>query len=249
MEEPNLFRQLGNEWRAVGGGAEAAAACARWARSSPVLAGLASPAAVVALCQQRGDPARSAALLRVVLGHVGAGPWPARTVLQSVLPGVASVARRARKFVGPQGPWQRFDELDQDAVTTAYQRIEDLAAAAPPWPAMAIVDGTWQRLRDMANAEGRRQSRQTSFDGEAAGRSLGPPPAVGEELAAALAEAVKLGIVDHTDGWLVYASRAEGWHVKQLASSIGRSGSWAWRRRVRAEQLLEGVGPALAAAG
>ena len=249
MDEPNLFRQLGNEWRAVGGGAEAAAACARWARSSPVLAGLASPAAVVALCQQRGDPARSAALLRAVLGQVGAGPWPARTVLQSVLPGVASVARRARKFVGPHGPWQRFDELDQDAVTTAYQRIEDLAAALPPWPAMAIVDGTWQRLRDMANAEGKRQSRQTPFDGQAAGHSPSAPPAVGEELASALAEAVKLGIVDHTDGWLVYASRAEGWHMDQLASRLGRSGSWAWRRRVRAEQVLEGVGAALAAAG
>ena len=68
-------------------------------------------------------------------------------------------------------------------------------------------------------------------------------------LASALAEAVKLGIVNHTDGWLVYASRAEGWHMEQLASRVGRSGSWAWRRRVRAEQLLEGAGAALAAAG
>lgn len=117
-----------DEWVATATSPDAVAACARWRAACPVLDGLASPADVVAECNRRGDPARSAAVLRAVLSQVGEGPWPARTVLQAVLPGLAAVVRRAMPQVGPHRSWRRAEELDQHAVGLAYERITALAA-------------------------------------------------------------------------------------------------------------------------
>ncbi|HET7488277.1 MAG TPA: hypothetical protein VFJ85_10130 [Acidimicrobiales bacterium] len=247
-DAPNLFRLLENDWVATASGPAARRACRAWAAADPVLSGLTSPAEVVARCQRRGDPAGSAALLGALLGQVGADPWPARTVLQAVLPGLAALSRRARPLVGPAGAWQGLDELDQQVVATAYERILALAPSPPPWPAMAIVDGTWQRLRAVARAECRRRDRTAEFDDSLA--ELAAPAAVSaaEELAGVLAEAVQRGVLAPLEGWLVLASRAQGRPMEELAASAGRNPRWAWRQRVRAERALLDAGPVLAAA-
>lgn len=248
MEQPNLFKALEEEWQATSRGPEAMAACAAWARSCPDLVGLASPAEVVVRCQQRGDQAGSAALLRAVLSQVGCGPWPTRTVLQAVLPGISSVSRRARALIGPHAPWQRPDELDQEAVTIAYERIGALAADPPEWPAMTIVDGTWQRLRRAAGTERRRSARRGRLGQEAPwARSVPSTTTAGEELADLLVDAVDLGILELVDARLVYASRIEDMPVEDLAARIGRNAWWAWRHRHHAEQKLAGAQPALTA--
>ncbi|MDP9419443.1 MAG: hypothetical protein M3P53_04740, partial [Actinomycetota bacterium] len=62
-EQPNLFISLESDWRANATRPEALAACRRWREASPVLAGLSSPAEVVARCHDRADRTRSAAIL------------------------------------------------------------------------------------------------------------------------------------------------------------------------------------------
>lgn len=235
MEEPNLWKLLERDWSVTAAGPEAVAACARWARSTPGLAGLTSPAEVVARCHERGDPGASAALLRAVLGQVDTGPWPARTVLQTVLPGVASVARRARVLLGPGAPWQGAGELDQEAVTIAYDRIAALAGDPPRWPAMAIVDGTWQRLRRAAIAERRSSATCERF---AAACAAGPATTAGEELAHLLVDAVEMGILGQVDARLVYANRLEDVSIEELGPRVGHNAWWAYRHRRCAEQLL-----------
>ncbi|MDQ3461827.1 MAG: hypothetical protein M3471_02140 [Actinomycetota bacterium] len=244
---PNLFKIAEAEWGREAERRPARGACARWAQHHDVLEGMASPAEVVRCCQVRGHPRRSAAVLAAVLSHAGDDPWAARTVLQAVLPGLASVSRRARPLVGPMGVWLTVDELDQHVMVTACERIATLAGEAPrPWPAAAIVDSTWQRLRDFASAERRRSGRRADLV------ELGEPVSVpeasaAEELANVLAEAVERGILEPVDGWLVFASRVQGRGVEDLAAEMGCHPRWLWRRRVHAERLLAGAGPMLAA--
>ncbi len=245
MEEPNLFRLLSDDWQATARGPAAVAACAEWAHREPVLSGFASPAEVVAGSHDCGDPARSAALLRAVLTQIGTGPWPARTVLRSVLPGLAVLARRGRWFVGPSTPWQRRDELDHEIVAIAYERITAMAVNSPPWPASAIVNGTWRRLRTVAAARRRWHQRECPLDGTDPVADNGLSVTVADELADALVTAVEKGILQHNDGWLIYANRARGRSMEDLGLEVGRSASWAWHRRVEAERLLRAVGPAL----
>lgn len=235
---PNLFKMLEREWDREATGPPARAALSRWARSTDLLDGLHSPAEVVLRCQDRGDRLRSAEVLSAVLGHSGDGdPWAARTVLQAVLPGLAAVSRRARPLVGPSGVWQAVDELDQHVVATACERIATLAPAPPAWPATAIVDGTWQRVRTYAATECRRGGRRAELAEMGELVALRQSSAA-QELAQALADAVERGILGPLDGWLVYASRAEGASMEDLAAELGRNARWAWRRRVQAERLL-----------
>ena len=238
--DAHLFKQLDQEWRATARGRQASAAAGQWARGHAVLAGLATPADVVELCQRRGDPERSAQVLRAVLAEVGNGSWPARTVLQAVLPGLATVVRRAMPLVGGHGPWQRPDELDQHVVALAHERITVLAAAPPPWPAAAIVDGTWQRLRTAVQAEARRTARQCLLE-EGTDHAVDDPTNPADDVADVLAGAVDRGILDHLDCWLIYASRIEDRSMEVLGPQFGHSSRWGWRRRRRAEQVLRGA--------
>ena len=247
-DEPHLFRRLSDQWRAAATGPEACAAAARWAADAPVLAGRATPAEVVAACHRRDDPARSAALLRAVLAQVGDGPWPARTVLQAVLPGLCGLVRRARHQVGPDRPWPRFEELDQAVLALAAERIATLAPDPPPWPARAIIDGTWQRLRGAARAERRWTTHRCLLD------SLPERPAeqaanAAEDLVEVLAAAVDTGVLEPADGWLIYASRIDAAPLAALAARTGHSERWTSRRRRAAENLLIGAGPELLGAG
>jgi hypothetical protein len=160
---PNLYRMLETEWNQIAQSYRARSACARWARGDAVLEGIVSPAEVVARCQARGHGAHSAAVLAAVLGHAATDDWAARTVLQAVLPGLAALSRRARPLVGAGRAWQHIDEVDQFLVANAYESITALASRSPRWPAEAVLAKTWRRLRDVADRECQRSTRQDSL--------------------------------------------------------------------------------------
>ena len=247
-EGPNLFKMLDAEWDREAESRQARAASTRWARHHPgVLEGLASPAEVVRCCQARGDARRSADVLAAVLSQSADDRWAARTVLQAVLPGLAAVSRRARPLVGPAWVWSTVDELDQDVVAAACERIVLLATGpARPWPAAAVVDGTWQRLRAFVATERRRTGRCALVELDEPVAL--PTASAAEELAQTLADAVEQGILEPVDGWLVFASRVQGGAMEDLAAQVGRNPRALWRQRVRAERMLTGAGPALVAA-
>ena len=203
---------------------------------------------MVAACHRRDDPARSAALLRAVLAQVGDGPWPARTVLQAILPGLCGLVRRARHLVGPDRPWSCFEELDQAALAIAAERIVALAPDPPPWPARAIVDGTWQRLRGAARAE-RRWTTHRCLADPLPERPVEPSANPAEDLVGVLATAVDAGVLDPGDGWLIYASRIDAAPLATLAARTGHSERWTSRRRRAAEEVLIAAGPELVGAG
>lgn len=242
----NLFRTLERDWHREGASPRAQMALARWAADQPALAGFGSPLEVVRRCHDRSHGDESRALVAALLAWSKRDRLAARTVLQVVLPGLASISRRSYGFVGsPSGVWQAIDELDQHVVAVAYERIHALAAAGDSWGAMAIVDSTWQRIRTYALAELRRRDQWAPL-GECGTAELraGPGRSVAEELVVALLDAVARGVLGQVDAGIIYASRIEGHGVEALAPVLGCEVRSVFRRRARAEQRL-----GLAAAG
>lgn len=233
---PRLFRLLEDDWSHAGRGCDAIAALARWTERHPVLVGFANPAAVVDRCHSRDG--RASALVAAVLTEAGDDPWAARTVLQAVLPGIAAVARRASCYVGGQRPvWQSGDELDQDIVLIALERIQALAGTEPSYPCRALVDGTWQRVRH--HAASLCQALATRVDVDAGDAAVAPADRSGlEELGLVVIEAVNAGTLGTLDAGLVYSCHVAGYGVAELAPATGRTARSLWRRRRRAEELL-----------
>lgn len=233
---PRLYRLLEDDWSHTGRGCDATAALARWTERHPALDGFANPAAVVDDCHSRDG--RASALVGAVLAEAGDDPWAARTVLQAVLPGIAAVARRASCYVGGQRPvWQTGDELDQDVVHIALERIQSLAGTAPAYPCRAVVDGTWQRVRHHAASVRRVLAARVDVDAGAAAVASGDRSGL-EELGLAVIEAVDAGTLGILDAGLVYSCHVAGYGVAELAPATGRTARSLWRRRRRAEELL-----------
>lgn len=233
---PRLFRLLEDDWSRVGRGSDATAALARWTEHHSVLDGFANPAAVVDHCHSRDG--RASALMAAVIAEAGGDPWAARTVLQAVVPGLAAVARRASRYVGGQRPvWQNGDELHQDVVLIAFERIQALAGTAPSYPCRAVVDGTWQRIRHHAASS--RQALATRVDVDAGNAAVASADRSGlEELGLAVIDAVNAGTLGILDAGLVYSCHVAGYGVAELAPATGRTARSLWRRRRRAEELL-----------
>lgn len=238
-DTPNLFRQLENDWNAAGRSRSAREALRHWAARDPALAAFDTPADLVAACQERDDGDRDRdAFLAALLVDAETDPWAARTVMQALLPGLASVARRAAAFVGGRWPvWNGLDELDQHVIVVAYERITTVALARPVWVARAIVDGTWQRVRAYAR-KSRRQAHCRAALVEVGNLGVNASRTAADELAAVLSDAVKRGRIERFDAGLIYRSRLAGERMEDLARGAGVDARSLWRRRVMAETTL-----------
>lgn len=238
-DTPNLFRQLELDWNDAGRSRTARAALEHWGARDPALAAFETPADLVARCQERddGDHDRDA-ILAALLVDAGTDPWAVRTLLQALLPGLASVARRATAFVGGRWPvWNGLDELDQHVVVVAYERITIVSLERPVWVARAIVDGTWQRVRAYARRS-RRQAHCHAALAEVGNLGVTASRTAAEELAAVLSDAVKRGRIERFDAGLIYRSRLAGERMEDLARGSGLDPRSLWRRRVVAETAL-----------
>jgi len=242
---PNLFRLLEADWNRDASRPQARAAVDNWAKHHPALARFRDPLALVEHCQTRqNDEAHRREVQRVlaaVVSLAGTDEWAARTVLQAVLPGLAAVSRRASGYIGGQvAVWQCINELDQQVVATACERIAALAPDPPREVATAVVDSTWQRVRAYALAEQRNRARRSPLGdyAEDAFACAAPHLSPAEELAAALVDAVQTGLLQRVDAGIVYSSRIGGRDVAELAPILGRNPHWLCRRRQRVEELL-----------
>ena len=233
---PRLFLLLEDDWLRAGRSSDASAALGRWAEKHPILNGLGHPAAVVDRCHSRVEGAPP--LVAAVLAEAGHDPWAARTVLQVVLPGLLAVVRRASCYVGGQRPvWQSPDELHQDVVLLAIERIHALAGAGHSYPCRAVVDGTWQRVRHHAASV--RLALAARADIDAGDDVLASPDRTSlEELGRTVIEAVNAGALSTLDAGLVYSCHVAGYGVAELAPGTGRTARSLWRRRRRAEGIL-----------
>lgn len=234
---PNLFRELQLAWDREAETPPALAAFDRWARRRPDLCAYASPAALVRACQSRSDPI-ARRLVDELTEEAAADPWATRTVLQAVLPALATLVRQQRRLAtGGAEPFATVAELDQFVVCTAYERIPCIAADQDRFRLRLIVDSTWARLRSHAAAHRREYRRRVPLD-EAANLTAPPARTAAEDLALTLVDAVERRVLRPVDARLVYATRVAGHSAAELAATLDCCTASLVRRRHRVQQVM-----------
>ncbi|MFN2506396.1 MAG: hypothetical protein ABR540_19645 [Acidimicrobiales bacterium] len=185
-----LFRDLQRTWERDGAGPDARAALARWAEAQPPLAAYTSPAALVAAAHHR-DAEEAKALVEALTEKAATDAWAARTVLHALLPGLAAMSREHLDMVGPaREPFGDVDDLDHFVVSTAYERIAEVASEVPRYRLRTVLDSTWSRPRTHAEAHRRDHDRRVDVD-DLPGGQPAPARSAAEELALILVDAVK----------------------------------------------------------
>lgn len=236
----NVIRALDLEWETLGASPPYRSALARWAEREPALAGPSSPAEVVAGCHSRADRVAANAVVGALLRLAG-DPLAARSVLQAILPGLAARGAKGMFMARPSrlcpAAWDGFEELGQELVATAWERIADLAGTSPAWPACVLVEGAWRRVRYRGETY-RNQARATcSLDtARAAQADVGCSP--GESLAACLLDAVEAGRLRPAQAGVIYTTRVLGHSPASLVPRCGPDAQAVRARRSRAERAL-----------
>lgn len=120
-----VLRALSTEWVALNGDAAAHAALRRWARTEPALAGLASPAAIVDAIDAADYETADALLLALVRLAQSRSQTAGRVLLQAILPGLATLAARARATTSDSA-W--YEDRIHIVIATAWEVIATFPA-------------------------------------------------------------------------------------------------------------------------
>ena len=241
----SLFRALEADWLVVGFGDRAAGRLARWAADDPTLEGFGSPAQLVARCHSRIDPGWSNRALQALLRVGAADPLAARTVLQALIPALAGLARRAKTAAALCN--SEGEHWDQEVVAIAWEQIVSLSADPPPWPAMAIVNLTWSRLRTVIDRQRRQMGRDVPLDDHPIEHTVEARSAA-ERLVLILGEAVRRGAMDRDSAAVILCTRVLGFSPAEAARAAGRTPASIYKQRERAERSLVVFGDSLSAA-
>lgn len=212
----NLYAALDAEWAALAGTAQAAQHVANWCAREPALAGLATPATLVAAIVAdrrwgRADP-RLAALVRLA-----GDDFAARAVLQCVLPGLRAEPMRCRRH-----HWSLADPLDDlddatvELVGAAWEAIRARAGTTLADPENTLVRTAAEKLRTRRRAEARTRARTIPLAG------IPEPGHVGVEAARSTAERVMVTLLDAVRAETVTARQADLLYNVRVARISGR---------------------------
>lgn len=242
MSPTNVYSSLTDEWTLLACTESARRALSTWARTEPDLRSFADPAQVVAACHHRGDSAAANQILAAVLRVADCDPLAERLVLQALLPALAACSRRASRrgwIGGGAALWAGTDELDQDLLALAVERVRAAAGQHLEWPASTLAGQVWRRIR-MAVDRHRAQTRRTvPLDPDPAGDAWADPGGCWESrLARLLCDAVRDGTVAHRDGAVIYSTRVLGVPPAAAAYQLELDVRALWQRRRRAERAL-----------
>lgn len=237
---PNIIKALDDEWKMLGTSRRYREALARWGEAEVVLAGFSSPAEVVNRAERRGDSAAANELVGALL-RLAADPLAARTLLQALLPGLASRAARgqwaARASRRCPAVCEGLAELDQEVVAAAWERIMALAGTSPDWPACTIVDGAWRRVRQRAETARARACRSMPL-ARAARVEANLGRSAPEALTVHLVGEVRRGRMRPAEAGLVYSTRVLGHSPAELGARLGVDPRALRARRARIERRL-----------
>ena len=241
-----MFRTLDAEWSILGSTTDAAAKLREWAQREPALGEFATPADVVVRCQARGDVEGSNRLLGALLRVAADDRTAGRAVLQAVLPALVGLTHRLP--FGAWTPWPDSDQLDQETVAIAWEQVARLGGTSPRWPAMTVVNATWERLRTVRAQHLRRSQSLVDLTEAAAAAVPTAEPSPADQLMAILAEAVRRGALDEPSATLIFRTRVAGDTPAEVAAQSGRHAKAVYKQRDRAEQALASFASGLAAA-
>ncbi len=244
-----LVDQMTAEWRSVGRSPTAVRALRNVARNDPDLARLVlgdrdSPASYRTPCEllehMRSATGRTrreeaARVVRILLREAGDDPFIGRMLVQALLPGLVTVARRLRW--GGGGPWQDREEFFGELVSTAWLVVRQWSGQDRPY---AVLD-----LLSAIRCRARRQLFGTK-DAERWSDTVDPValPDRPARHASDLEELARILIELHRDGMpaedvqVLYAHHVLGYTMAELASQAGLDRRSLYARRDRGQRRL-----------
>jgi hypothetical protein len=233
-----VFEMLDREWARLRRSRSAAAELADVCR---VAGGARTLGEVEDYVRRADHAATDRVLLALVASAVDDGALAARVLLQLLLPGTRSLARRWWALGDPE-------ERAAAAVMAVYHRIRRYPLARRPGRVAAnIIMDAARELRLAVQAAPPATLGATPADRAAAASDPMPNPA--DELAQILLDAVADRVIDPADAALIAHSRIGGHRVEDLATHQGYRPRTLWDRRQRAERALTvAYAPAAAAA-
>jgi hypothetical protein len=233
MEFATVFDSLDWEWARLGRSRDAA-------RRLPEVCAAAGDARLLVDVERYVRAASPAdadrVLLALVARAVDGDDLAARVLLQLLLPGARSLARR----------WWAVGDAEERAavaVGAVYQRIRSYPLARRPGKVAANI------LMDAAR-ELRRAVPRTDIDlvGDATDQMVAPPQSARGELSVAahpalelvdvLSDAVNEGVIGAVDAELIARSRIAGERMEDLAAGLNLKPRTVWSRRQQAETAL-----------
>lgn len=230
------------DWEARSRAPDAVLALQRLARAEPALArtgwrDLGDVVLWLRGARSAGEREEAAAVVRAMLRAGDVHPLVPRAVLQAVLPGLVSVARRLSWGAG--GDWDGPAAFFADCVCTAWEVIVDWSGDDRTYPVLDLLSAVRCRLRRQAVRQRRaRQQLVLGIDAE----PLQPVPWQRgptdlDELAQAIGDLEEAG-ADRRDTAVLYAHRVLGYSISELSRRTGRSRRHLGQCRDRAAHLL-----------
>jgi hypothetical protein len=235
--------QLDRDWAAQRRSSASRTALRRLADAEPAIAEVGAVDLGDLVAALRGDRDRRAfdrgrapALLQAMLRSQHVHPLVPRAILQAILPGLVSIARRLSW--GSGGEWDDGGAFFVDALTTAWEVIVEWSGEDRDYAVLDILSAVRCRLRrQLLRHRARIERTIPSADPDVAIAT----PRVGQsdldELARAIDDVTGHGL-DAADAAVLYAHRVLGYTMTELAKLTGRSRRHLGDRRERAVQAL-----------
>jgi hypothetical protein len=231
--------QLTLDWRAVSRGCESKHALSLLAAKEPAVAstGAEDLGELVALLRDAiGDPRGDWAprVLQAMLRTQSVDPLIPRAILQALLPGLVTVARRLSW--GSGGEWIDGGTFFSDLITTTWEVITEWRGEDRPYALLDLLSAVRCRMR--RQIVGRRSTREVAV-GPDLDRRLGVRASAEISDLEVLAQAIEDldgNQLDPTDAAVLYGNRVLGLSMTELAKMTGRSRRFLTDRRRRAEE-------------
>jgi len=187
-------------------------------------------------CATEAERRRAAEVVQAMLRSQAVHPLVARAVLQAIVPGLVSVARRLRW--GSGGDWDNAGAFLADALATAWEVINEWAGVDRDYAVLDLLSAIRCRLRrQMVRQRTGRERMAFGLDLDHVPGVHSPNTTEADELARAIEQMGDK--LDPLDAALLYANRVLGLTVTELARMSGRTRRSVAGRRDRAvDELL-----------
>lgn len=232
MTGADVLGLLDQDWRSYRTSPAARRGLRRWKRCDASFDRVADLDDVVTIA--RGPRSRgSDEILHALLVMAPTDPVAARVALQTLVPGLAGVARTYR----PR--WGR-EETASMVVAAAFERVLRYSCQRPGSPMGNLVRDVRHDLYELRLKE---VALETALANAGANRRPGEPSpvdggAAADELGAVLAEALEKGIIGRRQAQLIYRRRVLGVSTQSLAEAEGLRPCTIRKHRRQAELVL-----------
>jgi DNA-directed RNA polymerase specialized sigma24 family protein len=177
----------------------------------------------------------AAALVQILLRDGRADPLLARCLVQALLPGLLTVARRLRW--GQGGEWENGSEFFSELLSTTWLVIDEWTGQDRPYAVLDLLSAIRCRLRrQLFRARALRQ-QQVQLSTSAATQRVSQDETDLELVARRLLELRSEGMADD-EVEVLYAHHVLGFSISELATLTGRDRRALYARRSRGQRRL-----------